>query len=55
MGHEMGSTCNTHEEMKNSYKILVGTSKGKRLLGRPKHRWEGHHLNGSYGGGGKKI
>jgi hypothetical protein len=27
-------------EMKNAYKILVGTSDGKRLLGRPRRRWQ---------------
>jgi hypothetical protein len=23
------------------YKVLVGKPEGKRLLGRPRHRWEG--------------
>jgi hypothetical protein len=27
-------------EMKNEYKILVGKPEGKRLLGRPRRRWE---------------
>jgi len=27
-------------EMKNAYKILVGKSEGKRLLGRPRLRWK---------------
>jgi hypothetical protein len=26
-------------EKRNSYRILVGTSEGKRPLGRPIHRW----------------
>jgi hypothetical protein len=26
--------------MKNAYRILVGKSEGKRLLGRPRRRWE---------------
>jgi hypothetical protein len=26
--------------MRNAYKILVGKPKGKRLLRRPRHRWE---------------
>jgi hypothetical protein len=26
-------------EKRNSYKILVGKSEGKRLLGRPRRRW----------------
>jgi len=30
------------EEMKNAYKILVRKPKGKRSLGRPRHRWEGN-------------
>jgi hypothetical protein len=25
--------------MRNAYKILVGKTGGKRLLGRPRHRW----------------
>jgi hypothetical protein len=28
------------EEMKNSYKILVGKPEWKKPLGRPKRRWE---------------
>jgi hypothetical protein len=28
------------KEMRNTYKILVGKSEGKRALGRPKRRWE---------------
>jgi hypothetical protein len=27
-------------EIRNGYKILVGKSEGKRLLRRPRHRWE---------------
>jgi len=27
-------------EMRNEYNILVGKPQGKRLLGRPKRRWE---------------
>jgi hypothetical protein len=29
-------------ERRNAYKILVGKPEGRRLLGRPKHRWVGH-------------
>jgi hypothetical protein len=36
---EMGRECSTHGEKKNAYKILVGKSKGKRPLGRPRCRW----------------
>jgi hypothetical protein len=28
----------THGE--NAYKVLVGTPEGKRLLGKPRRRWE---------------
>jgi hypothetical protein len=28
------------ENMKNANRILVGKPEGKRLLGRPRHRWE---------------
>jgi hypothetical protein len=28
------------DEMKNVYSIFVGKSEGKRLLGRPRRRWE---------------
>jgi hypothetical protein len=27
-------------EMRNAYKVLVGTLCGKRPLGRPRHRWK---------------
>jgi hypothetical protein len=27
-------------ERRNAYKLLVGRSKGKRPLGRTRHRWE---------------
>jgi hypothetical protein len=27
-------------EMRNAHNILVGRPEGKRLLGRPRHRWE---------------
>jgi hypothetical protein len=26
-------------EKRNAYRLLVGKSEGKRLLGRPRHRW----------------
>jgi hypothetical protein len=37
--NEMGMTCSMNE-MGNVYTILVGRTKGKRPLGRPKHRWK---------------
>jgi hypothetical protein len=27
-------------EMKSTYKVLIGKSEGKRLLGKPGRRWE---------------
>jgi hypothetical protein len=27
-------------ERKDVYRVLVGKPKGKRLLGRPRHKWE---------------
>jgi hypothetical protein len=30
------------EEIRNSYKFLVGESEGKRTLRRPRNRWEGN-------------
>jgi hypothetical protein len=26
-------------EKRNAYRLLVGKPKGKRLIGRPRHRW----------------
>jgi hypothetical protein len=28
------------EEKRNAYRVFVGKHEGKRLLGRPRHRWE---------------
>jgi hypothetical protein len=36
----MGEACVRVEETENTHKNLVGKSEGKRLLGRPKSRWE---------------
>jgi hypothetical protein len=38
----MGSARSTYAEKRNAYRILVGKSEGKRPLGRPRSRWEGH-------------
>jgi hypothetical protein len=27
-------------DIRGAYRVLVGNSEGKRLLGRPRHRWE---------------
>jgi hypothetical protein len=37
---EMGGTCGTHGGGRGVYRVLVGRSEGKRLLGRPRRRWE---------------
>jgi hypothetical protein len=38
---EMGRACATHGGRKrNSYRVLVGNTEGKRLLGRSRCRWE---------------
>jgi hypothetical protein len=36
---EMGRESCTHED-KNAYGVLMGKPERKRLLGRPKRRWE---------------
>jgi hypothetical protein len=36
----VGWTCGRHGEGRGVYKVLVGKPEGKRLLGRPKRRWE---------------
>jgi hypothetical protein len=36
---ETGKACVTNGEKWNVYRLLVGKSEGKRLLGRPRHRW----------------
>jgi hypothetical protein len=35
----MGRACGTNGEKRNAYRILVGSPKGKRPLGRPRRRW----------------
>jgi len=32
--------CNTYEESRDVYTVLMGKSEGKRPLGRPRLRWE---------------
>jgi hypothetical protein len=35
----------TAEEMRNSYRVLVGKPEGKRSLGRPRRTWEDIKMN----------
>jgi hypothetical protein len=37
----MGRACSTNWEKMNAYSVLVRKPEGKRLLGRPRHRWVG--------------
>jgi hypothetical protein len=36
----MDGACSTIGENKSVYRVLVGETKGKRPLGRPRRRWE---------------
>jgi hypothetical protein len=38
--NEMGGAYSTYEERRGAYRVLVGKPEGKRLLGRPRCRWE---------------
>ena len=40
MKNEMGRGCGLYGEKIYAYRVLVGKLEGKRLLGRPDHRWE---------------
>jgi hypothetical protein len=35
----MGGPCRTNGEKRNAYRLLVGKTEGKRLLGIPRRRW----------------
>jgi hypothetical protein len=37
---EVGRACGTHGGREDVYRVLVGRPEGKRLLGRPRRRWE---------------
>jgi hypothetical protein len=37
---EMGRTCGTYGERRGVYRALVGKPEGRRLLERPRRRWE---------------
>jgi hypothetical protein len=36
----MGGACSTYGEVRGVYRVLVGNPEVKRLLGRPRRRWE---------------
>jgi hypothetical protein len=36
----MDRACSTHGEKRNAYRILVGKPERKKLIGRPRIRWE---------------
>ena len=36
----MGGACSAYGERRGVYRVLVGRPEGKRLLGRPRRRWE---------------
>ena len=36
----MGGACSTIGEKRGVYRVLAEKPEGKRLLGRPKHRWK---------------
>jgi hypothetical protein len=36
----MSSSCSTHGERRDAYRVMVGKPEGKRPLGRPRRRWE---------------
>jgi len=36
----VGGTCGTHGEGRGVYRVSIGKFKGKRPLGRPRHRWK---------------
>ena len=38
--NEIGRACSAYGERRGVYRILVGKPEVKRLLGRPRHRWE---------------
>jgi hypothetical protein len=36
----MGGACSAYGEWRGVFRVLVGKPKGRRLLERPRHRWE---------------
>jgi len=38
--NEMGKYVPRVEDRRDAYRVLVGRPEGRRLLGRPRHRWE---------------
>jgi hypothetical protein len=48
--NKMGGSHSAYGEERGVYRVLVGKSEGKRLLGRPRLRWR-IIINGSSGSG----
>jgi len=38
--NEMGGSCSAYGKRRGVYRVLVGKPEGKRLLGRPRRKWE---------------
>jgi hypothetical protein len=36
----MCKACNIYREKRKAYRVLVGKPEGKRILGRPRRKWE---------------
>ena len=53
----MGRTCGTYGERRGAYRVLVVKPEGRRLLERPRRRWEDNIKMGlqEVGCGGHRI
>jgi hypothetical protein len=40
----MGGACNTYQDRRGAYRVLVGKPEGKRPLGKRRHRWQ-HNID----------
>jgi hypothetical protein len=38
--NEIGGACSMYWERRGIYRVFVGKPEGKRVLGRPRHRWK---------------
>jgi hypothetical protein len=39
----MGGACRAYGEERRVYRSLVGQPEGKKLVGKPRRRWEGNY------------